>query len=80
MRSKEDAHDYRYFPDPDLMPLELTRDFIDEIQKSLPSLPDDIREELVDDFGLSNYDASVISEEKEQQISSLQHLKDRMAS
>jgi aspartyl-tRNA(Asn)/glutamyl-tRNA(Gln) amidotransferase subunit B len=65
MRSKEDAHDYRYFPDPDLMPLELTHDFIDEIQKSLPSLPDDIREELVDDFGLSNYDASVISEEKE---------------
>ena len=65
MRSKEDAHDYRYFPDPDLMPLELTHDFIDRIHKSLPSLPDDIREELVNDFGLSNYDASVISEEKE---------------
>ena len=65
MRSKEDAHDYRYFPDPDLMPLELTHDFIDRIDKSLPSLPDDIREELVNDYGLSNYDASVISEEKE---------------
>ena len=65
MRSKEDAHDYRYFPDPDLMPLELTHDFIDRIHKSLPSLPDDIREELVNDYGLSNYDASVISEEKE---------------
>ena len=65
MRSKENAHDYRYFPDPDLMPLELTDDFISNIKCSLPLLPDEIRLKLVNDFGLSDYDASVISEEKE---------------
>ena len=65
MRSKENAHDYRYFPDPDLMPLELTDDFIHNIKSSLPLLPDEIRLKLVNDFGLSDYDASVISEEKE---------------
>ena len=65
MRSKENAHDYRYFPDPDLMPLELTDEFISDIKNSLPSLPDEIRKKLVDKHGLSDYDASVISEEKE---------------
>ena len=65
MRSKENAHDYRYFPDPDLMPLELTDEFISNIENSLPLLPDEIRKKLVNDFSLSEYDASVISDEKE---------------
>ena len=65
MRSKENAHDYRYFPDPDLMPLELTDEFISDIKSSLPALPDEIRKKLVEEYGLSPYDASVISEEKD---------------
>jgi aspartyl-tRNA(Asn)/glutamyl-tRNA(Gln) amidotransferase subunit B len=65
MRSKENAHDYRYFPDPDLMPLELTDEFISDIKSSLPALPDEIRKKLVEEYGLSSYDASVISEEKD---------------
>ena len=65
MRSKENAHDYRYFPDPDLIPLVLTYEYINDIKKSLPSLPDQIRKNLVDNYGVSEYDASVISEEKE---------------
>ena len=65
MRSKEDSHDYRYFPDPDLIPLVLTDEYISDIEKSLPSLPDQIRKNLVDNYGVSEYDASVISEEKE---------------
>ena len=65
MRSKEDAHDYRYFPDPDLLPLEISDEFIDSISKSLPKLPDEIREELKSKYGLSSYDASVITEEKD---------------
>ena len=65
MRSKEDAHDYRYFPDPDLLPLEISDEFIDNISKSLPKLPDEIREELKSKYGLSSYDASVITEEKD---------------
>ena len=65
MRSKENAHDYRYFPDPDLIPLVLTDEYINDIKTSLPSLPDQIRKNLVDNYGVSEYDASVISEEKE---------------
>ncbi len=65
MRSKEDAHDYRYFPDPDLLPLEITDDFINNISSSLPKLPDEIREELKAKYGLSSYDAAVITEEKD---------------
>ena len=65
MRSKEDAHDYRYFPDPDLLPLEITDDFINNISSSLPKLPDEIREELKVKYGLSSYDAAVITEEKD---------------
>ena len=65
MRTKENAHDYRYFPDPDLIPLVLTDEYINDIKKSLPSLPDQIRKNLVDNYGVSEYDASVISEEKE---------------
>ena len=67
MRGKEDAHDYRYFPDPDLLPLEFTDEFVSELQAELPELPDQIRARLVGDYGLSSYDAAVITEEKKQQ-------------
>jgi len=60
MRSKEEAHDYRYFPDPDLLPLELTEDFVDQIRIELPELPDAKRRRFVEDFGLSEYDAGVL--------------------
>ena len=63
MRSKEDAHDYRYFPDPDLLPLTVTQAEVDELAAALPELPDDIRDRLINDYGLSPYDASVITEE-----------------
>ena len=65
MRSKEDAHDYRYFPDPDLLPLFVTQDEVDKLAADLPELPDDIRDRLIGDYGLSAYDASVITEERE---------------
>ncbi|MEK9729875.1 MAG: Asp-tRNA(Asn)/Glu-tRNA(Gln) amidotransferase subunit GatB, partial [Alphaproteobacteria bacterium] len=65
MRSKEDAHDYRYFPDPDLLPLQLTQDFVDEIKAELPELPDEIKARMVSEYGLSSYDASVLTEERE---------------
>lgn len=65
MRSKEDAHDYRYFPDPDLLPLVLPEGFVERIRASLPELPDAKRERYVRDLGLSPYDASVLTEEKE---------------
>ena len=59
MRGKEDAHDYRYFPEPDLMPLEISREWIDEIQKSMPELPLQKVQRYVE-LGLSEYDANVI--------------------
>ena len=65
MRSKEDAHDYRYFPDPDLLPLTLSREYVDNISKTLPELPDQIRNRMVNVYGLSNYDAQVLTDEKE---------------
>ena len=65
MRSKEDAHDYRYFPDPDLLPLTVTQAEVDELAAALPELPDDIRDRLINDYGLSPYDSSVITEERE---------------
>jgi aspartyl-tRNA(Asn)/glutamyl-tRNA(Gln) amidotransferase subunit B len=65
MRSKEDAHDYRYFPDPDLLPLVITQGEVDHLASGLPELPDDIRDRLINDYGLSPYDASVITEERE---------------
>jgi aspartyl-tRNA(Asn)/glutamyl-tRNA(Gln) amidotransferase subunit B len=65
MRSKEEAHDYRYFPDPDLLPLELQQDWIDQIRINLPELPDQKRERFVSELGLSEYDASVLSADKE---------------
>jgi aspartyl-tRNA(Asn)/glutamyl-tRNA(Gln) amidotransferase subunit B len=64
MRSKEEAHDYRYFPDPDLLPLELDEAWVREIEKSLPELPDDKRARFVT-LGLSPYDASVLVAERE---------------
>jgi aspartyl-tRNA(Asn)/glutamyl-tRNA(Gln) amidotransferase subunit B len=63
MRSKEEAHDYRYFPDPDLLPLELEAAWIDAIAASLPELPDAKKARFVADFGLSEYDAGVLTAE-----------------
>ncbi|MEM6276225.1 MAG: Asp-tRNA(Asn)/Glu-tRNA(Gln) amidotransferase subunit GatB [Pseudomonadota bacterium] len=63
MRSKEEAHDYRYFPCPDLLPLEIEQDWVDEIAATLPELPDAKKARFVSDFGLSDYDASVLTAE-----------------
>ena len=60
MRSKEDAHDYRYFPDPDLLPLELTEDFISKIKKEIPELPDEKKKRFVDKFKLTPYEANIL--------------------
>ena len=65
MRSKEFAHDYRYFPDPDLLPVVLNDDEIDDIRKHLPELPDDKKRRFMDDFGLSAYDAGVLVADRE---------------
>jgi len=64
MRSKEEAHDYRYFPDPDLLPLEFDQAYVDDLARHLPELPDDKRTRLVEKLGLSAYDASVLVSEK----------------
>ncbi|HMA14505.1 MAG TPA: Asp-tRNA(Asn)/Glu-tRNA(Gln) amidotransferase subunit GatB, partial [Kiloniellaceae bacterium] len=60
MRSKEEAHDYRYFPDPDLLPLELDPTWVEEVKASLPELPDEKKARFVKDFGLPVYDAGVL--------------------
>ncbi|WP_370338310.1 Asp-tRNA(Asn)/Glu-tRNA(Gln) amidotransferase subunit GatB [Parvularcula marina] len=65
MRSKEDAHDYRYFPDPDLLPLELDDAMIEEIKASLPELPDQKKHRFINDYGLSPYDAAVLAADRE---------------
>ena len=65
MRSKEEAHDYRYFPDPDLLPLEFSQQFVDDIAKDLPELPDDKKARFINDYGLSAYDAGVLVSEAE---------------
>jgi aspartyl-tRNA(Asn)/glutamyl-tRNA(Gln) amidotransferase subunit B len=65
MRSKEEAHDYRYFPDPDLLPLELTQDYVNALGRNLPELPDAKRARFIADYGLSPYDADVLIAEKE---------------
>ena len=65
MRSKEDAHDYRYFPDPDLLPLELSDSQISKIRSDMPELPDQLVERLISEYGITKYDANVIAEEKE---------------
>ena len=61
MRSKEEAHDYRYFPDPDLLPLEIEQAWVDDIAASLPELPDAKKARFMTDFGLTDYDASVLT-------------------
>ncbi|HEV2156198.1 Asp-tRNA(Asn)/Glu-tRNA(Gln) amidotransferase subunit GatB [Bradyrhizobium sp.] len=68
MRSKEEAHDYRYFPDPDLLPLEFSQGFVDELKAELPELPDQKKTRFVADFGLSGYDASVLVAERESAV------------
>ncbi|MHA7872672.1 MAG: Asp-tRNA(Asn)/Glu-tRNA(Gln) amidotransferase subunit GatB, partial [Hyphococcus sp.] len=65
MRSKEDAHDYRYFPDPDLLPLEFDQAWVEEIRASLPELPDAKKHRFMKDYGLSAYDAAVLAMEKD---------------
>jgi aspartyl-tRNA(Asn)/glutamyl-tRNA(Gln) amidotransferase subunit B len=65
MRSKEEAHDYRYFPDPDLLPLELAQDYVDELRKGLPELPDEKKARFIEQYGLSAYDAGVLTAERE---------------
>ncbi|MDP3460331.1 MAG: Asp-tRNA(Asn)/Glu-tRNA(Gln) amidotransferase subunit GatB, partial [Hyphomonas sp.] len=68
MRSKEDAHDYRYFPDPDLLPLELEQAWIEDIRKSLPELPDQKRARFQSEYGLSRYDAGVLTSEADKAL------------
>lgn len=65
MRSKEEAHDYRYFPDPDLLPLEFEQSLVDELQAELPELPDAKRARFIDDYGLKPYDAGVLVAERD---------------
>ena len=64
MRSKEDAHDYRYFPDPDLLPLTLDDDWIKGLQDTIPELPDQIKERFINEYSLSSYDANIIVSDK----------------
>jgi aspartyl-tRNA(Asn)/glutamyl-tRNA(Gln) amidotransferase subunit B len=65
MRSKEEAHDYRYFPDPDLLPLEFSQAYVDDLRARLPELPDQKKARFIEGFGLSVYDAAVLVAERE---------------
>jgi aspartyl-tRNA(Asn)/glutamyl-tRNA(Gln) amidotransferase subunit B len=65
MRNKEEAHDYRYFPDPDLLPLELTQDYVDDLRGGLPELSDEKKARFSAAYGLSGYDAGVLTAERE---------------
>src|SRR6202022_167074 len=65
MRSKEEAHDYRYFPDPDLLPLEFSEAYVAGLKANLPELPDQKKARFIADFGLSSYDASVLVAERD---------------
>jgi len=65
MRSKEEAHDYRYFPDPDLLPLQIEQAWVDDIAAALPELPDARKARYMADFGLTDYDAAVLTAERE---------------
>ena len=60
MRSKEDAHDYRYFPDPDLLPLEVSDDFIEKLKSEIPELPDEKKKRFIEKFKLSPYEANIL--------------------
>ncbi|SNX53008.1 Asp-tRNA(Asn)/Glu-tRNA(Gln) amidotransferase subunit GatB [Thermoanaerobacterium sp. RBIITD] len=64
MRSKEEAHDYRYFPDPDLVPIIITKEWKDEIKKSLPEMPEHKKERFISQYGIPEYDASIITSSK----------------
>src|SRR5262249_2410510 len=65
MRSKEEAHDYRYFPDPDLLPLEFDASYVEALKEDLPELPDEKKARFIRDFSLSTYDAGVLVAERE---------------
>lgn len=65
MRSKEEAYDYRYFPDPDLLPLKFDQEFVDALAAELPELPDDIKSRFINEMGLTAYDASILVTERE---------------
>ena len=65
MRSKEEAHDYRYFPDPDLLPLEIEQAWVDDIARTMPELPDAKKARFMADFGLTDYDANVLTADLE---------------
>ena len=65
MRSKEEANDYRYFPDPDLLPVELDEEFIESVRQTLPELPEARKQRFVSDYGLSDYDAGVLTASRE---------------
>jgi aspartyl-tRNA(Asn)/glutamyl-tRNA(Gln) amidotransferase subunit B len=65
MRSKEEAHDYRYFPDPDLLPLEFSQAYVNDLAQHLPELPDEKRARFIKSYGLSAYDATVLVAERE---------------
>ena len=65
MRSKEDAHDYRYFPDPDLLPIDLTPDYVEEIKKNLPELPDAKKVRFISEYGVTESDAGILVAEQE---------------
>jgi aspartyl-tRNA(Asn)/glutamyl-tRNA(Gln) amidotransferase subunit B len=64
MRSKEEAHDYRYFPDPDLLPLEFSQAFVDDLKQGLPELPDEKKARFIADYGVTSYDAGVLVAER----------------
>jgi aspartyl-tRNA(Asn)/glutamyl-tRNA(Gln) amidotransferase subunit B len=68
MRSKEEAHDYRYFPDPDLLPLQFGQSFVDDLKVHLPELPDEKKARFIKDFALSPYDAGVLVAERESAV------------
>jgi aspartyl-tRNA(Asn)/glutamyl-tRNA(Gln) amidotransferase subunit B len=68
MRSKEEAHDYRYFPDPDLLPLEFTQAWVDELKAKLPELPDQKKARFIESLGLSPYDAGVLVAERDSAV------------
>ena len=65
MRGKEEANDYRYFPDPDLLPVEVSGELLKEIEASMPELPDQKQQRFCDDYGLSAYDASILTASRE---------------